>query len=146
MNLFNIAKAYAQKDERGWDKVFWMIDMHDTIVPGLYDTTQEFKFYPHAREVLRFLSLQDDASIILFTCSHMREIVGMNDFFHYYGIAFDYINENPEVPDTALGSYVDKPYFNVLLDDKAGFEPSDWKDIKEVLENIYSIKIGENYG
>ena len=38
-----------------------------------------------------------------------------------------YFNENPEIPSTATGDFSMKPYFNVLLDDKAGHRPKDWQ-------------------
>ena len=44
------------------------------------------------------------------------------------GIEFSYINENPEVAGkTEWGDFDTKMYANVLLDDKAGFDPEeDW--------------------
>jgi hypothetical protein len=37
------------------------------------------------------------------------------------------VNKNPEVKSTTYGYYEDKPYFNVLFEDKAGFDATeDW--------------------
>ena len=141
MNLFNIKNSYDQKVEKNWDTIFWMVDIHDTIIPGKYDIAQSFEFYEYAKEVLQFLSKQDDVCLLLYTCSHPSEISRMWGFFGCNDINFEYVNENPCVPDTELGNYKDKPYFNILLENKAGFEPSDWKSIKELLEDIYKMEI-----
>lgn len=140
MNLFNIRNSYNDKISRNWDKVYWMIDMHNTIIPGLYSEFQELEFYPYAQEVLRKLYLAEDTVLILYTCSHEAEIYRFQEWFSCHGIVFDYVNENPEVPDTALGRYSDKPYFNIMLDDKAGFEPVDWIAIRTLLHELYGGK------
>ena len=137
MNLFNIENAYKQKIERGWDEVFWCIDVHNTIIPGLYDIAQKLEFYPDAKEVLQFLTRKTDVVMILYTCSHQKEIAKMQTFFNANGVTFEYVNTNVDVPSTALGNYEKKPYFNILIDDKGGFMASDWKDIKNLLEIIY---------
>lgn len=141
MNLFNIANSYQQKIERGWYTLYWCVDVHNTIIPGMYDITQEFEFYKDAKEVLQFLTLQKDVVLIMYTCSHLKEIKAMLSFFQSNSITFKYVNANVDVPDTALGRYVDKPYFNILLEDKAGFENEDWEYIKELLEDIYKEEI-----
>ena len=47
---------------------------------------------------------------------------------HFYGIKFDYINENPLEVNSELSDFSKKFYFNILLDDKAGFYPKeDWQ-------------------
>ena len=38
------------------------------------------------------------------------------EYCKHFGIAVDYINENPEIMNTR------KPYYNILLDDRAGLE------------------------
>ena len=56
-----------------------------------------------------------------------------------YGIEFDYINENPECKDTALCSFAQKFFFDILLEDKAGFVgETDWIEIQDAL-----IRMGE---
>lgn len=137
MNLFNIKKAYINKKAKNWEKVFWVIDAHDTIFHGLYERLQENVFYPFAKEVLQFLSSKDDVVLILFTCSYEDEIYRMIKYLNCTDIHFDYVNENPEVSNTTYGDYSKKMYCNILLEDKAGFEPKDWYAIKKELELIY---------
>lgn len=141
MNLFNIENTYRQKIERGWDEVFWCIDVHNTIIPGLYDIAQKFEFYPDAKEVLQFLTRKTDVVMILYTCSHQKETAKMQTFFNANGVTFKYVNTNVDVPSTALGNYEEKPYFNILLEDKAGLEKEDWKAIRKLLEEIYNENI-----
>ena len=43
-------------------------------------------------------------------------------------------NENPEVGNTSFQNFEVKPYFNVGIDDKFGYEPeTDWVKVIEVL-------------
>jgi hypothetical protein len=54
-----------------------------------------------------------------------------------HGIVIDYVNENPECVDTKLATFTDKFYFNVILDDKAGFEgDTDWALVSSELDEV----------
>jgi hypothetical protein len=47
-----------------------------------------------------------------------------------YNIHIKYVNENPLEKDTEYASFVKKPYFSIVLDDKAGFDPNhDWNEL-----------------
>ena len=51
-------------------------------------------------------------------------------------INFKYINENPDIDSSKgnFGDYSKKYYFNVMFEDKAGFDPlTEWKLIYELL-------------
>ena len=64
----------------------------------------------------------------MFTCSYPQEIQKYVKLFKELNIEFDFINKNPEPNNTSYGYYEDKPYFNVLFEDKAGFDPeTDWE-------------------
>jgi len=132
-----IKKSFDHAKAKNWDCTFWAIDIHDTIVKANYKRGQiPTEFYPHAKYVLKKLSERSDVKLILFTCSHQVEIDQYLKLFEENGIHFDYINENPEVKtDTdGYGNYDKKMYMNVLLDDKAGFDPEkDWRRIKSLL-------------
>ena len=83
------------------------------------------------------LSEREDVKLILFTCSHPQELKQYVEFFRTHGIHFDYANENPEVETADYGCFDSKIYFNVLLEDKAGFDPeTDWLRIKELLRKV----------
>ena len=141
MNLFNIERSFKTAKERGWDRLYWFIDYHDTIGPADYgDETKQRKFYPYAKKVLQFLSKQPEICLILFTCSHRDDIDTMLTFLKENEIYFNYVNENPECHSSTMSNFSQKPYINVLLDDKAGFEGEhDWRQIGLVLERHYNV-------
>ena len=132
-----IKKSFDHAKAKNWDCTFWAIDIHDTIVKSNYKRGEiPTEFYNYAKYVLRRLSDRPDIKLILFTCSHQVEIDQYLKLFEENGIHFDYVNENPEVKtDTdGYGNYDKKFYFNVLLDDKASFDPeNDWRRIKSLL-------------
>lgn len=130
-----IDKALKNKEKRGWDKIYFYFDIHETILYPDYNNEDPLKFYEHAKEVLQYLSNRKDIEMGLFTCSYPQEIKRYKKFFKENGIVFKYANKNPDVEDTAYGYYEDKPYFNVLFEDKAGFDgENDWLKIKEYFE------------
>lgn len=124
--------------ERGWEKTYWAIDIHGTILKPNYRHNEiSREFYPHAIEVLQLLSKRKDIVKILYTCSYPHEIEQYIEYFAEHAIHFDHINKNPEVVDGGYGYYNDKFYFNVLMDDKAGFDgETDWKIIREMIESF----------
>ena len=132
-----IEKAFVVMDKRGWDKIYYFFDIHETILYPDYDAKHEneLRFYPHAKEVLQYLSQRKDIAISLYTCSYPREIQEYVKFFSKHGIDFEYVNKNPDVKNTTYGYYEDKPYYNVLFEDKAGFDAEeDWQYIKDYFE------------
>src|SRR5690349_4078508 len=122
--------------EKKWTKTYWAFDIHGTILKPTYqrnDISREF--YPFAKEVMLLLAQRKDIVKILYTCSYTNEILQYVEYFAANGIHFDYVNSNPEVMDGGYGYYQDKFYFNVLMDDKAGFDGElDWKSIFELLQ------------
>lgn len=123
---------------RGWDKTYWFFDIHSTILkPNYKEGDIPKEFYPRAKEILQDISKRDDVTMALYTCSHPHEIEEYIDFFDSHGIHFEYVNENPEVSNsqTSYGCYDNKPYMNVLFEDKAGFNPDkDWRRVKVIID------------
>lgn len=128
-------KAFESKKKRGWDTIFIAVDLHDTIVKGSYKKHEKIKeFYPDALEALKMLSDRKDLVLILFTSSYEDYLAPYMIIFKREGINFKYLNENPECPSTDLGDFSKKFYYNIMLDDKAGFDPlTDWKNIQNIL-------------
>jgi hypothetical protein len=137
MLIDSLESSFANARQKGWDRIYLAIDIHDTIVRGNYRTDElPTDFFPLAKETLQMLSERDDVVLILFTCSWPTEIAKYLQFFEYNGIRFRYVNENPEVPDNALGYYRQKFYFNLILDDKAAFNANDeWKIVWTFFKN-----------
>lgn len=124
--------------ERGWDRSYWFVDIHGTMIKPNYTKDKiPTEFYPWAIEVLQILSKREDIKLVLYTCSWPREIEQYHILFESHGIRFDYVNKNPEVESSdSYGCFTDKPYMNVLMDDKAGFDPEeDWLIILNHLKN-----------
>ena len=136
LNCFQVAK------NRNWDKVYWAVDVHGvTIIPN-WKEELPMKMYDGAVEALQLITSRKDIELILYTCSWPKEIAQYLKLFESYGIHFNYVNENPDVNNTDYGYYKDKPYFNVLLDDKAGFDPfTDWPLVINILRKIPILEI-----
>lgn len=132
-----IETAFKKKMVRGWDKwprMYWVIDLHDVIIPGTYTRNNENRqFYPYAQEVLQWLTNRKDMCIILWTSSHDDAVMDILQWLAQNDVKFDYHNGNPECKNTELCDFKDKFYFDICLEDKAGFEPEDWLVIKETL-------------
>lgn len=130
MILKAIDKAFLEMERKNWDKIYYYFDIHNTILyPDYNNTTTDF--YPYAKEVLQYLSKRKDIVLALYTCSYPEEIERYQKFFKEHNINFTHINRNPDIKNTQYGYYQDKPYFNVLFEDKAGFDAeNDWKLIK----------------
>lgn len=140
MNVFGIEKAFKIKKERGWDTLYWAIDFHDTLFKAKYDKDQSVELYPYAGQVLEKLCKSNNI-LIAFSSTPTDKVQKICDYCQdIFGIHFKYINENPEYfPKTDYADFSKKFYYNVLLDDKAGFDPhTDWELIKWEL-----IRIGE---
>lgn len=56
--------------------------------------------------------------LILFTSNEGDRLTWIIEYCKHFGIKVDYVNENPEIMSTR------KPYYNVLLDDRAGLASS----------------------
>jgi len=148
MLLKSINDSFALAERKKWDRVYWAIDIHGTIVKPTYSNEQNDSFYTGALAVLHELSNRPDICLILYSCSYPDKIEYYINKFKKLGIVFDYVNCNPEVKDNDYSSYKEKFYFNVILDDKAGFDPeTDWSVVQEGLDNNHILTHVKNeYG
>jgi hypothetical protein len=136
-------KAFFKKESRGWDHIYVAVDVHETIFEPTYKGTQkEFTYYFNAQVALRTLSKMEDVKLILFTSSYSDQIGRFLDKFEEDDIHFDFINENPMEKNTEYACFDKKFYFNVIIDDKAGFEAdSEWYDVFKVCQKQLIIKM-----
>ena len=134
-------------EKKGWDKTYWFFDLHSTVIKPNYQAGNIPKeFYPHAKEVLQMLSERDDVCMCIYTCSHPHEVEQYVAYFKECGINFEFVNKNPEVKtvEGGYGYYADKPYMNVLFEDKAGFDPDhEWIEVRDFLNEKYGIPTEE---
>jgi len=137
----NVAK------KRGWEKIYIAVDFHGTLIKPDYATfdpvNTEITYYPHAVNAMKMLSDNPMFTLFTYTASYPDEVKAYVRVMEELGIKFDFINENPEVrtEEQNWGNFDQKPYFNVLLDDKAGFDPyEDWKHIAKFLAYEFKPK------
>ena len=133
-----IDNAYALHKRRGWERMYWAFDIHGTMIkPNWERGNIPTEFYPHAIEALQLISARKEIVTMVYTCSLPEEIPLYMALFEEQGIRMNYVNENPEVPNQGYGFYDKKPYFNVLFEDKAGFNPDrDWALIIEKMKSL----------
>lgn len=80
---------------------------------------------------------REDIIMIMFTSSYPAEINYYNGVFKHFDIHFKYINENPDINSSKgnFGHYDKKFYFNVLFENKCGFNPeTEWYQVYSLLK------------
>ena len=129
-----IKKALLLKEERGWDHIAIAVDLHGTVFKSTYAPGLATEYYPHAKECLQELTKRPDILMYMYTGTpgDLRE-------GYFLKFAMDKITMPPDslevleimnIKNNEFQNFNDKPYFNVLLEDKAGFDPKiDWMDI-----------------
>lgn len=152
-----IEKMFKHAEEHKWYETYWFIDLHGVISkPDYRKTVKEIEYYPYVKETLQYISKnRPDIILILFTSSYPDEIEFYMNTLKNDNIIFKYVNENPEISQAkgSFGCYDKKPYYNVLIDDKCGFDPyTDWKPMykyflksKHKPDINWSFKSKENY-
>ena len=134
-----IEAAFARAKKQGWEKTYWLFDLHDTVIVSHYGKGTVEEYFPFAVETLQLLSKRPDICLILFTSSFQQKIDLYMEKFKALGINFAYVNENPEAENSQYANFDRKFYYNVLFDDKAGFHPlKDWEIVYEYLKKNYA--------
>jgi hypothetical protein len=133
-----IDKMFKHATKHKWYHTYWFIDLHGVISkPDYRKISKTIDYYPDAKKTLKYITEhRPDIVLILFTSSYPEEIEKYVNIMKQDGIVFKYVNENPEINDGngSFGCYDKKPYYNVLLDDKAGFNPyENWSEIYKYL-------------
>ena len=139
MNTNHIRREFESKVERGWEFVYIMVDLHNTIIAGTKDHSKIILEFTsnECKEVLQWFSKRRDVKLILWTSSKIDEITRVMEWLEKNGITFDYVNHNPECKNTAYAEFDKKPYFNILIDDRAGFDAEvDWAEIRTELRKM----------
>ena len=126
--------ALKRMVERKWEKIYVLVDVHDTIFKASYHDEEKFEWFPYAKEALKIMSDAQQISLILWTSSYRRFIELYKAQLKKEGINIDMVNINEETENNDLSLFDEKTYFNVGIDDKFGFEAeTDWKTIYEYL-------------
>ena len=135
-----IEKMLTYANKKGWDKTYWVFDIHGVISkPDYRRDRKKIDYYKYAKETLQLISEKHkDIVLIIFSSSYPKEMEIYMNTFKEDKINFKYVNENPEIDSSKgdFGYYKEKFYFNVLFEDKAGFDPkTDWEYIYNYLKN-----------
>lgn len=83
----DIAKAFEvafnRKKEKNWEKIYVVVDIHDTILRACYENEETYDYYPYAREALQLMTNRDDICMILWSgCYDEQMAVYRNHFTH----------------------------------------------------------------
>jgi len=140
-----IDKMFKHSFKKEWFITYWAFDVHGVILkPNYRKNYFSADFYPYARETLQLLTKRKDIVMIMYTSSYPEEIEYYYKIFKENNIYFNYINENPEIDSLKgnFGHYDKKFYFNVLFEDKSGYDPLiEW----EMVYNLMKKYEKENY-
>ena len=134
--------AFKRMVERKWDKIYVLVDIHDTIFEACYHEKENHKWYPFAKEALQIMSYANNIRLILWTSSHKESINEYLEYFKANGISFNMVNSNSETKNNELSCFDEKTYFNVGIDDKFGFDAeTDWETVYNYL--VEAIRLGK---
>ena len=126
-----IEEAYIYAQKKNWSTIYWMIDIHSTIAESNYANEMP-TLIPEAIPVIQELQSYPETCLILWSSCHKHDHLRyMRHFLIEGGMKFTYFNQNPEIENTETGDYSIKPYFNILIDDKAGFRKNVWKIVSD---------------
>ena len=67
--------AFNRKKEMNWEKIYVVVDIHDTILRACYENEETFDYYPYAREALQLMTSRDDICMILWSILRRRASV-----------------------------------------------------------------------
>ena len=67
----DIAKAFEvafnRKIEKNWEKIYVVVDIHDTILRASYENEESYDYYPYSREALQLMTNREDICLILWS-------------------------------------------------------------------------------
>lgn len=137
-----IERAAMTVKSRGWDTVYWAIDLHGTCIDSTYTYDGDYIFINfYVVNALRLISNTPGHKIILWSSVYNNDLIRIISLFEKHGIVVSSFNRNAEVENTVYANFDSKFYFNILIDDKAGFDPeTDWEIVFDTFNNVF---IGE---
>jgi hypothetical protein len=129
-----IERAFTVKRERGYDTIYWAIDLHGTCLKSNYENGSYEFINEETIRALQKISDREDSKIILWSGCYPEEQQKIIKFFDDNMIKVAFFNENPLEASTTTGDFSKKFYFSILIDDKAGFDPYvDWRNVIDAL-------------
>ena len=106
--------AFKRMKEKGWDKIYILVDIHDTVFEATYSKDEYYRWFPYAKEALHLMSINPRISLILWSSSYTDAIEKYINTFEKSKIHFDMVNVNKETEDNELSCFAQKTYFNEI--------------------------------
>jgi len=135
-----IIRSYKRFKQKGYPNWYWAIDVHDVIFIGDYKVDCELRWVRDAKRALKILGMIPEIKVILYTSTRKDKTQAIIDkILAETGLTIHGVNENPDFMNDPSGlCEFDKKFcFDVLLDDKAGFDAANqWEEIIEVLIDL----------
>jgi len=140
--LFN--KAWQEAKDKGYDHVVIAVDLHGTIVdskvfnttPGSFEDKVNSSIFRSALVALQKLSAHTSVSMFIYSGTkklHLYRLIDMLNEKYEININLNYGSDTQH----ASQSFKRKPYYGILIDDKAGFDPdTDWWEINDLIQNL----------
>lgn len=141
--------ALHKRKQRNYKYFYLTIDIHGTLfypTKGTeisqdgserilkIDDNEYVEIYPWAIPTLQILTQTDSCKIILWTSSKSDKIEVYQKFLEKNNVKIAYINENPDFIGNEYSDFSRKFCFDLLLDDKAGFDPeNDWQELYKLI-------------
>lgn len=120
-------KQFDKIKERNWEHIYVVVDMHETVFYPTYGNNKELEPYEFAIKTLQRLTKLPTVKLIYWSSSIEEERQRHVEFLKERNVIFDFFNENPQEKSNIYANFEQKFYMNVILDDKAGFDPhEDW--------------------
>ena len=139
-----VQKMFEHAFKKQWFETYWAIDLHGVVIqPNYTKTPQKVIYYPYVKETLQIMSARPDIIMFTYTASYPEQLHGYLSQFEMDNIHFNFINENPDISEQKghFGAFDKKPYYNVVFEDKAGFDPFlDWKPLFKLFTSYEKIK------
>lgn len=103
--------AFNRKKEKNWEKIYVVVDIHDTILRACYENEETYSYYPYAREALQLMTNRDDICMILWSGCYDEQMTGVRAYNGFFTttVAVDYLyGLGGVIIGTMLGAYVFK--------------------------------------
>ena len=129
-----VQKEFNKARERKWHRMYIAIDFHDVLFVSNYKSEITLPV-SEAIPALQYLSARKDIILIVYTSTSEEAYEKYKNILKMYDVKFQYLNSNPLEVGNEYADFSKKFYFNILLDDKAGFDwKTDWTTIMDAIK------------
>ena len=67
--------AFKRKIEKNWEKIYVVVDIHDTILRACYENEETYDYYPYSREALQLMTNREDICLILWSGCYDEKMI-----------------------------------------------------------------------